>query len=97
MKNKTNIMEDNTGIAYGIGALIVFLILSSLFYITFSEFINGVIGVYNTKMLPDVVSTERAGSMSYLVNMWLAVPFFILIAGVAWGVVRALEQRGDVM
>ena len=86
--------QSNTGIAYGIGVLIAFLILSSLFYIAYTLFISELINVFNTVMIPtDNVSIDRAGSMSYLRNMWAAVPFFILIAGSLWSVIRALEMK----
>ncbi len=92
-KMKT-LSQSNTGIAYGIGVLIAFLILSSLFYIAYTLFISELINVFNTVMIPtDNVSIDRSGSMSYLRNMWAAVPFFILIAGSLWSVIRALEMK----
>lgn len=89
--------EDDRGIAYGIGVLIVFLILSSLFYIAYTVFISGLIDVFNSSMIPTGdVSVDRGGSMMYLYRMWAAVPFFILIAGALWGIVRALEMKRSV-
>ena len=86
--------QSNTGIAYGIGVLIVFLILASLFYIAYTLFISELINVFNVTMIPtDNVSVDRGGSMLYLQRMWAAVPFFILIAGALWGVIRALEMK----
>ena len=89
-----DIMKDNSGIAYGIGVLLAFLILSSLFYIAYTLFISELINVFNTVMIPsDNVSVDRGGSMLYLRRMWAAVPFFVLIAGALWGVIRALEMK----
>lgn len=86
--------QSDTGIAYGIGVLIAFLILSSLFYIAYSLFLSELINIFNTVMIPtDNVSVDRGGSMAYLRNMWAAVPFFILIAGSLWGIIRALEMK----
>jgi hypothetical protein len=88
------IRDDNLGIAYGIGVLLAFLILSSLFYIAYTLFVSELINVFNTVMIPsDNVSVDRGGSMLYLRRMWAAVPFFVLIAGALWGIIRALEQK----
>lgn len=85
---------DSTAIAYGIGVLLAFLILSSLFYIAYTLFVSGLLDVFNNTMIPtDNVSVDRGGSMSYLREMWAAVPFFVLIAGALWGIVRALEMK----
>ncbi len=86
--------KDNSGIAYGIGVLLAFLILSSLFYIAYTLFVSGLLDVFNNTMIPsDNVSVDRGGSMLYLRRMWAAVPFFVLIAGALWGIVRALEMK----
>jgi len=85
---------NTNGIAYGIGALIVFLILTSLFYIAYTLFVSGLLDVFNTTMIPsDNVSVDRGASMLYLRRMWAAIPFFILIGGALWGIVRALEMK----
>ena len=87
-------MGDDGGIAYGIGVLLAFLILSSLFYIAYTLFISALIDVHNTVMIPtDHVSVDRGGSMLYLYRMWAAIPFFILIAGALWGIIRSLEMK----
>ena len=87
-------MGDNGAIAYGIGVLLAFLILSSLFYIAYTLFVSELISIFNTTMIPtDNVSVDRGGSMLYLRRMWAAVPFFVLIAGALWGIVRALEMK----
>lgn len=86
--------ENTSGIAYGIGVLLAFLILSSLFYIAYTLFVSGLIDVFNNTMIPtDNVSVDRGGSMLYLRRMWAAIPFFVLIAGALWGVIRALEMK----
>ena len=86
--------KDNNAIAYGIGVLIAFLILSSLFYIAYTLFISALIDVHNTVMIPtDHVSVDRGGSMLYLYRFWSAIPFFVLIAGALWGIVRSLEMK----
>lgn len=85
---------NTNGIAYGIGALIVFLILTSLFYIAYTLFVSGLLDVFNNTMIPaDNVSVDRGASMLYLRRMWAAIPFFILIGGALWGIVRALEMK----
>lgn len=85
---------NTSGIAYGIGVLLAFLILSSLFYIAYTLFVSGLIDVFNNTMIPtDNVSVDRGGSMLYLRRMWAAIPFFVLIAGALWGVIRALEMK----
>lgn len=89
-----NMAEDHGAIAYGIGVLLAFLILSSLFYIAYTLFVSGLLDVFNNTMIPtDNVSVDRGGSMLYLRRMWAAVPFFVLIAGALWGVIRALEMK----
>ena len=86
--------SDTSGIAYGIGVLLAFLILSSLFYIAYTLFVSELISIFNTTMIPtDNVSIDRGGSMLYLRRMWAAIPFFVLIAGALWGVIRALEMK----
>ena len=88
------ITENTSGIAYGIGVLLAFMILSSLFYIAYTLFVSGLIDVFNNTMIPtDNVSVDRGGSMLYLRRMWAAIPFFVLIAGALWGVIRALEMK----
>ena len=86
--------EDTNAIAYGIGVLLAFLILSSLFYIAYTLFVSGLLDVYNNTMIPtDHVSVDRGGSLLYLRRMWAAVPFFVLIAGALWGIIRSLEMK----
>ena len=89
-----SLAESNSGIAYGIGVLLAFLILSSLFYIAYTLFISGLIDVFNSSMIPTGhVSVDRGGSMLYLRRMWAAVPFFVLIGALLWSVVRSLEMK----
>lgn len=88
----SSFFEDDTAIAYGIGVLIAFLVLATVAYIGFSEIISGVIDIFNTKM--GDASIQRGASMEYLHKMWLAVPIFVLLAGTAWAIVRALEAKG---
>ena len=85
---------DDHAIAYGIGVLLAFLILSSLFYIAYTLFVSGLLDVFNNTMIPtDNVSVDRGGSMLYLRRMWAAVPFFVLIGATLWSIVRALEMK----
>lgn len=92
--NMKSFTEDNTGIAYGIGVLLAFLVLSSLFYIAYTMFISGLIDVFNSSMIPTGhVSVDRAGSMMYLYRMWTAIPLFVLFAGALWGIIRSLEMK----
>ena len=92
--NYHGLNENDHAIAYGIGVLLVFLILSSLFYIAYTLFISALIDVHNTVMIPtDHVSVDRGGSMLYLYRFWSAIPFFVLIAGALWGIVRSLEMK----
>ena len=61
--------ENTSGIAYGIGVLLAFLILSSLFYIAYTLFVSELISIFNTTMIPtDNVSVDRGGSMLYLTS-----------------------------
>lgn len=70
------------------------MILASLFYIAYTLFVSGLLDVFNNTMIPtDNVSVDRGGSMLYLRRMWAAVPFFVLIAGALWGIIRALEMK----
>ena len=84
---------DDSGIAYGIGVLMIFLVSCTAIAIAFTPLINGIIGQHNTQVADGDVSEQRKNSTAWTVTMWQSLPIWTLMGGLVWGIVRALEVR----
>lgn len=84
---------DDSGIAYGIGVLMIFLVVATALFNAFAPIINGVVDHHNTQVAAGDVSEQRKNSTAWNVTMWQTLPIWMLLGGLVWAVVRALEAR----
>ena len=84
---------DDSGIAYGIGVLMIFLVTCTAIMIVFTPMINGIIAQHNAQVDAGSVSEQRKNSTAWTVTMWQSLPIWMLMGGLVWGIVRALEVR----
>lgn len=88
-------MSDRSGTAYGLGILVIFLVSCSSMFIVYIPVINAFIGAYNDQVDDGYVSEQRGAAMDFLLLLWRGLPIWSFFALIAWGVVRALEQKSS--
>ncbi len=84
---------NDSGIAYGIGVLMIFLVSCTAIMIAFTPMINGIIAQHNTQVEDGSVSEQRKNSTAFSVTIWNGLPIWMLIGGFVWAIIRALEVR----
>jgi len=95
MSNNKNFINNDSGVAYGIFAFIAFIILMGAIVVWLLPVNNQFIEVLNIFINQGMVSQDTADAMefdSFVIN---SMVFFIMLGGACWGIVRALEKRGD--
>lgn len=84
---------DDSGIAYGIGVLMIFLVSCTAILLAFTPMINGLLDQHNAQVDAGDVSEQRSNSTAWAVTIWQSLPAWMLLGGFVWAVVRALEVR----
>ena len=84
---------NDSGIAYGIGVLMIFLVSCTAIMIAFTPMINGIIAQHNTQVEDGSVSEQRKNSTAFSVTIWNGLPIWMLMGGFVWAIIRALEVR----
>ena len=87
--------SDESGVAYGLGIIAIFLVVCTAVSLIFAPVINGMIDEYNSQVDDNYVSEQRGDAMSFLLLLWKGIPIWSVFALLAWGVVRALEQKSS--
>lgn len=86
-------LQDDRGVAYGIVILAVLLIVGTVVVLAMTPAMNEFIGVFNKQVENGDVSTQRSDTMAWAVTVFNTSYIWILLAALAWGVIRALEFR----
>lgn len=82
-------------VSYGIGVLLIFIVVFSGFMIMITPIINELNGYTNTQIDDGVCSDQRKNAHTFINLVWKAGPVFFVLAGLCWAIVRALESRGE--
>ncbi len=88
-------IRDESGTAYGLGIIAIFLVVCTAISIIVSPVINGMVDEYNGQVDDGYVSEQRGDAMNFLLVVWKGLPIWSVFALLAWGVVRALEQKSS--
>ena len=86
-------IENDQGIAYGIYAIGLFLVLGGAFFILLNPLFNRFFDIFNELIGQGMVSTTTSDAMSFIRNVLVAFVVFMLLGLMAWAYVRALEKR----
>ena len=86
--------SNEEGTAFGIIVLAALLMVGTVVILSLTPAMNMFVGVFNTQVDAGAVSTQRADAMSWNLTMFQAAYVWLLLGGLAWAVVRALENRG---
>ena len=84
---------DERAIAFGIAILGILLIVGTVAFLVLSPAVNMLAGMYNEQVAAGEVSEQRGDSTAWAFVVWKAIPVFTLLGVLAWGIVRALEQK----
>lgn len=92
--NKMSLMlNDNSGIAFGIAILGMLLIVGTASFLALTPAVNEFAAMFNDQVAAGDVSEQRGNSTAWAFVVWNAIPIFMLLGCLAWGIVRALEQK----
>jgi len=86
---------DESATAYGLGIIAIFLVVCTAVAIILTPVVNGMIAEYNSQVDDGYVSEQRGDVMMFLLILWKGLPIWSVFALLAWGVVRALEQKSS--
>lgn len=88
-------IENEEGIAYGLVAVLMFLVMASLIFICFTPMMNSIIGVTNDMAADGDIGIQTMGAMEWGLGLFAAIPILALLGIMAWAYIRALEERGE--
>jgi hypothetical protein len=91
-----NLINDNTADAYGYAAILLFIVFSSVLWITLSVPTNHITDDMNEAVADGDVSEQTANAYDWAVRVftWI-LPVGLLAAAVAWAFTRANLKDGD--
>ena len=87
------LLSNEDGTAFGIVVLAALLIVGTVVMLAMTPAVNEFVEVFNKQVDAGDVSTQRADAMAWNVTMFNIAYIWLLLGGVAWAVVRALEYR----
>ena len=86
-------LSNEDGTAFGIVVLAALLLVGTVVMLAMTPPVNEFIEVFNKQVDAGEVSTQRADAMAWGVTMFNSTPIWLLLGGLVWAVVRALEHR----
>ena len=92
----TSLVKDESGVAFGIVVLAALLLVGTVVLLGMSSAMNSIIDVFNGQVDAGQVSTQRADAMAWGIMVFNSAYIWLLLGGLAWAVVRALEYREGV-
>ncbi len=87
--------DDESGIAWGLAAAFMFLVMGGALYVFFAPIINSLINPFNTFVSMNLVTQDTADAVAFGVNVWIFLPIVIIFGVFGWIVVRAHERGGN--
>ena len=92
-KKTKSFINDDSGVAYGIFAVIMFILLMGTVVVWYTPIFNQFLNVFNIFIAQGMVSQDTADAMEFNGFIVTAMVAFILFGVACWGIVRALEKR----
>ena len=89
----TSFSESDDAVSFGIVALAALLLVGTVVIMGLTPAVNAFVEVFNHQIDLGQVSQQRADAMAWNVLIFKTAPIWLLLAGLAWGVVRALEYK----
>jgi predicted DNA repair protein MutK len=89
-------LSNEDGTAFGIVVLAALLLVGTVVVLAMTPAVNEFVEVFNKQVDAGDVSTQRADAMAWNITMFSTAYIWLLLGGVAWAVVRALEHREGV-
>jgi predicted DNA repair protein MutK len=86
-------LSNEDGTAFGIVVLAALLLVGTVVVLAMTPAVNEFVEVFNKQVDAGEVSTQRADAMAWNITMFSTAYIWLLLGGVAWAVVRALEHR----
>jgi len=86
-------IDNDEGIAYGLIAVVMFLLIASMIFICCTPLINGITGHANQMIAEGQIGVQTAGAMEWNLALFAAIPIIGLLGIVAWAYIRSLEER----
>lgn len=90
----TPFAENEDAVSFGIVVLAALLLVGTVAIMGLTPAVNSFVEVFNNQVDAGQVSQQRADAMSWNVRAFESAYIWLLLAGLAWGVVRALEEKG---
>ena len=89
------IIKDESGIAYGIYAVILMIFMGGAFLFLMTNVFNNLLTPFNSFIEQGMVSTQTRESMNFIYQVIGAMTFFLVFGVALWGWVRALEKKRE--
>jgi len=84
---------DDRGVAYGLIAVIGFLVLGGLLIVLLGPLLNGIVDGFNTMISGGWVSEQTAGAFSWNLTLFGAIPVIGVFGIAIWAIVRANRKE----
>jgi len=86
---------DTQGVAYGIGIVAIFLFFVAAIYLLTTNPMNEIIQSFNSIVETEAISEETTQAFSFNITMFKSIPILAIFGVFLWGIVRALEKKGE--
>lgn len=90
-------IDNNEGIAYGWFVICLTVVIGSLLFLAFLQPVNGIIGATNTGIADGTITSQTSNAVSFNVNIFMSIPIILLGGLLAYGVIRAIYKRQEVV
>jgi len=84
---------NEDGVAFGIVVLAALLLVGTVTILGLTPATNTLLEVFNDQVDSGQVSTQRADAMAWNITVFKTMYIWLLLGGLAWAVVRALEYK----
>ena len=81
--------------SFGIFIVLLFIVAAGVVVIVINPMMNETIDIVNPNINDGTLSSKYTTYFNFSVGLAKALPVFILIGVAGWGIVRALEKRGQ--
>ena len=89
----TSLAANEDGVAFGIVVLAALLLVGTVVILGLTPATNTILEIFNDQVDSGQVSTQRADAMAWNITVFQTMYIWLLLGGLAWAVVRALEYK----
>ena len=93
-KTRSGILENDSGVAYGLYVIGVFLVLGTLLYVSMIEVAQQSNDIMNEFITAGSVTQKTHDVYLNQQNLLTFSPIIMLLGLFCWGIVRALNKKG---